>query len=180
MLFGNGNPWMGGGRPAPMRQRQPAAQPAAQPAPQPAASPYPAPTWLGQTEDGTYSTGLANYYANQLQNQQVPGSVQPTQLTAPTGSPAPAPGSAPTPMPPQGDPRQYHMGRHLARQQGPFGDMFANMFGGNQQHLFGGPAWAQPYMTALNGWIANRPTDPNSLLQWAQSAPQRPSFNRGA
>lgn len=96
MLFGT-NPWSGGGafarrQPAmrPPTQMQPLGQPVQ---PQPA---YPAPTWPGQTPDGTYSTGLAGYYANQLQNQQVPGSVMAPPSPAPVAAPVAAP-----PMPGQ-------------------------------------------------------------------------------
>jgi hypothetical protein len=86
MLFGT-NPWTGGGARAPRRQQPPqVAQPLAQPQQQ--APQYPAPTWPGQTPDGAYALGLAQNYASQLQNQQVPGSIVP-QMMPPQGIPAP-------------------------------------------------------------------------------------------
>jgi hypothetical protein len=75
MLFGN-NPWSR--RPSPPIMQPMGGQPQMQPQMQPQAQPqYATPTWPSQTPDGAYAGGLANYYAGQLQNQMVPGTVLP-------------------------------------------------------------------------------------------------------
>jgi hypothetical protein len=96
MLFGN-NPWSQ--RRAPVMQPmggQPQAQPQTQVQPQ--VQQYAQPTWLGPTPDGTYAGGLANYYAGQLQNQMVPGSIPPPAMQPMAGQPAVNQALPPMPM----------------------------------------------------------------------------------
>ena len=75
MLFGQGNPW--NGRPT----RQPRPQSPLVQQPQQAFAP-PQVQWPQQTPDMGYAQQLAQYYASQMPNQQVPGSFQQPQPVA--------------------------------------------------------------------------------------------------
>jgi hypothetical protein len=81
---------------------------------------YPAPTWPGQTPDGLYAMGLAQNYAGQLQNQQVPGSVAPQMAQVTQQQPVMQP-----PQPAWRDAFHSAMMDWRGQKPGDHGDIFA-------------------------------------------------------
>ena len=90
MLFGRGNPWGGQswGAPKPASQSGvPQVNPGTSFVQQPQG--FQQPQWPQQTPDMGYAQQLAQHYASQLPNQQVPGSLPPIQTPQPVGTPLP-------------------------------------------------------------------------------------------
>jgi hypothetical protein len=131
MFFGrNSNPWLGNQQtmqPLAQQQRQPTGvMPMNQQ--QPMTSPPPV-TWPGATSDGAFATNLGNLYAQQMPNQQVPGTILPP-AAQPGGQPAQPPVATP-PIIQQG--RGGPFGGFFNRHHADFGQMFG---GGGLQQMF--------------------------------------------